>query len=71
MKVSSSVCALLLSTFVAADGFSFGFLNDQKPLTGERAQVPGESPLTYCTADHTDDLLVIDHVNLDPNPPKK
>jgi hypothetical protein len=71
MKVSSSVLALLLSTLVAADGFSLGFLNNQKPLTGERATVPGENPLSFCDGDHANDILIIDHVNLSPNPPER
>jgi hypothetical protein len=69
MKFSTSFITLLLSSFVAAEGL-FGILS-QKPLSGERVAVPGDSPLTYCKAEHDDDLLIIDHVNLSPNPPEK
>jgi hypothetical protein len=71
MKVSTTFLALLLSSLVAAEGLSFNLFSDQKPLAGERVAVPGDSPLTYCKGEHDDDLLVIDHINLDPNPPAK
>jgi len=67
MKFSSSFITLLLSTFVAADGLSF-FGGNQKVLDGSLS-VPGQSPLEYCQESHENDLLVIDHVNLSPNPP--
>ncbi len=67
MKFSLSLITLLLSGLVASEGFSF--LGGQKPL-GDGEAVPGDNPLTYCKADHSDDLLVLDHVNLTPNPPK-
>jgi len=74
MKFSISVITLLLSTLVASEGLSvggFGFsLSGQKRL-GDGESVPGDNPLTYCKASHGDDLLVLDHVNLSPNPPLK
>ncbi|KIN08261.1 hypothetical protein OIDMADRAFT_16571 [Oidiodendron maius Zn] len=71
MKVSTSLLALFLSSLVAAEGLSFNPFSGQKPLAGERATVPGDSPLTYCQGEHDDDLLVIEYINLDPNPPAK
>jgi hypothetical protein len=67
MKFNSSFFALLLSTVVASKSLSF-FGNDQKVLDSNLG-VPGKSPLRYCQAKHDSDLLIIDHVNLDPEIP--
>jgi hypothetical protein len=67
MKFSASLFTLLLSTIVASEGLSF-FGSDQHPLDDSLA-VPGESPLEYCQATHEEDILIIQHVNLTPNPP--
>jgi len=32
-------------------------------------KVPGDSPLEFCDADISSDLLTVEHVNLTPNPP--
>jgi len=69
MKLSISVLALLFSTLVASDGLSF-FGGGQKVL-GDGAAVPGDNPLTYCKKDHDDDILVLESVDLTPNPPVK
>ncbi|PMD47320.1 putative Phosphatidylglycerol/phosphatidylinositol transfer protein [Hyaloscypha variabilis F] len=68
MKFSISLIALLLSSLVASEGLSFSF-GGQKPL-GDGEAVPGNNPLTYCQAEHGDDILILDHVNLTPNPPQ-
>jgi hypothetical protein len=68
MKFTLSILTLLLSTLVASDGLSF--LGSQKTL-GEGGAVPGDNPLTFCKKDHDDDLLVLEKVNLTPNPPLK
>jgi hypothetical protein len=68
MKFSLSLITLLLSSLVASEGLSFSF-SGQKPL-GDGAAVPGDNPLSYCKAEHGDDLLVLEHVNLTPNPPE-
>lgn len=69
MKFSLSILTLLLSTLVASNGLSF-FGGGQKAL-GDGETVPGDNPLTYCKKDHDDDLLVLEKVNLSPNPPLK
>jgi hypothetical protein len=73
MKFSPSFLTLLLATLFAAEGLSaLGFsFTGQSPLLDDRPAVPGDSPLTYCNPDHDDDILIIDHVNLTPNPPLK
>ncbi|KAF4552906.1 putative phosphatidylglycerol/phosphatidylinositol transfer protein [Elsinoe fawcettii] len=42
---------------------------DQKTLVDDDLSVPGENPLNFCTAPDKD-LLEIDRVDLNPNPPK-
>ena len=66
MKFTLSILTLLLSTIVAADGLSV--LGSQGAL-GDDDAVPGDNPLKYCREDHQDDLLVLQEVNLTPNPP--
>jgi len=68
MKFSASLITLLFGTLVAADGLSF-FGNGQKVLEEKGGPVAGDNPLTYCKKDHASDILTLDHVNLDPNPP--
>lgn len=69
MKFSISLITLLFSsTFVTAEGLSF-YGNGQKVLDDKGGPVPGNNPLTYCKADHSSDILSLDHVNLNPNPP--
>jgi hypothetical protein len=69
MKFSTSILALILSTLVASDSLSF-FGGGQKAL-GDGEAVPGDNPLAYCRKDHDDDILVLEKVNLTPNPPLK
>jgi len=59
---------LLLSSLVVADGLSF--FGDKQKASDSSLQVPGESPLEYCQPNHENDLLLIEHVNLSPNPPQ-
>lgn len=73
MKFTTNILTLLLSSLVASEGLSFGTsfsLGGQKAL-GDGAAVPGDNPLTYCKKDHDDDILVLEKVNLSPNPPSK
>jgi len=71
MKFSISILTLLFSTLVASDGFSF-LSGNQKALLGDSGPaVPGDNPLNYCKKKHDNDILVIEQVNLTPNPPLK
>jgi len=82
MKFTTSLLTLLLSTLVASDRLSLESyvkvsgalangisIGGQKALSEGGGAVPGNSPLTYCNPVHDDDILVLDHVNLTPNPP--
>jgi len=72
MKFSSSIVTLLLSALFAADGLSFSLGSglSQKVL-GDGSPVPGDNPLSFCQKDHSDDLLTLEKVDLNPNPPLK
>ena len=66
MKLTTYLLSLSLS-FAAADLFgNFGqrVLNDDKSLA-----VPGENPLVFCE-DPKDDILIVEKVDLSPNPPE-
>ena len=66
--ISSALATLLFVNFVAADTLSF--FGNQQALRQEDLAVPGDNPLTYCRdADRNDDILTIDYVDLNPNPP--
>lgn len=68
MKFSAGLIALFLSSLVASEGLSFSFGGGKALGDGEK--VPGDNPLSYCRKDHDDDILVLEHVNLSPNPPQ-
>ncbi|KAL8642436.1 MAG: hypothetical protein Q9228_000864 [Teloschistes exilis] len=67
MKLLLACCPLFLSTLVASHSFLAGSLG-QKPLVD--LSVPGDNPLEFCS-DPSGFILTINHVDLEPNPPKK
>ena len=69
MRLSTTALTLLLAPLVASESLSF-FGQQQQALgkINDNSQVPGESPLEFCQ-DIKENILVIEHVNLDPNPP--
>jgi len=74
MKLSLTLTSLLLSSLAASLDLSFSYPGKgqgQHVLDDKGGAVPGENPLTYCKADHSSDILDLDHVNLTPNPPLK
>jgi hypothetical protein len=68
MKFSLALTSLFLSSFVSAAGVSF-FSNGQKVLEDKGEAIPGDNPLIHCKKEHSENILVLDHVNLTPNPP--
>lgn len=72
MKFSTSLVPLLLGSVAAssipARGLSWP--GQSVVATEDKTQVPGDNPLTFCNGNHADDILVLDHVNLSPNPPE-
>jgi len=74
MKFPISLVILGLSGLAASEGLSDGL---SFPFMGQKAvgqddkkvPVPGDSPLVFCAASQDDDLVVLEKVNLTPNPP--
>lgn len=58
----------LFTALVAARSSIFGSSPDIDPWD-ETLDVPGENPLQHCK-DPKDDILELESVDLDPNPPK-
>lgn len=74
MKTTSLLVTLLYAAAASANigfGLSVGAPNSkQEPLPSDSDDlaVPGENPLQFC-AKPDDDILTIESVDLDPNPP--
>jgi hypothetical protein len=71
MKLSITFLSLSLSTLVASSILGQSILGGKSKALGDGAAVPGDNPLTYCKASHDDDLLILEKVDLTPNPPLK
>ncbi|KAF2433543.1 phosphatidylglycerol/phosphatidylinositol transfer protein precursor [Tothia fuscella] len=70
MKFSTTLLPLLyVSAASARSTWLSGVSNDQAPTILADLSVPGKNPLEFC-ADPKDDLLIIENVDLDPNPPE-
>ena len=69
LALTLSLLPLYTSAVAASKSFSF-FSHDQQTLGGDDLSVPGDNPLDFC-ADPADYILIIDNVDLDPNPPQK
>jgi len=70
MRFSTAIVGLLSATAVPTTAFSIFADSKQSVLADDDVQVPGDSPLEYCDADHNDDILTIKEVVLAPNPPQ-
>lgn len=64
MRLSTAFTILSAAVAPAAASI-FGDLRGR----GDDLKVPGDSPLEYCKADHPNDVLTIESVDLSPNPP--
>ena len=67
MRPILSLLTLFLSCIAVSNTLSL-FGSDQQVLDGDLS-VPGDNPLFYCQKTDSD-ILQIDYVNLDPNPPR-
>jgi hypothetical protein len=66
MKLSISILSLLF-LFSAP---TLSLLSKSQELTTDASlKVPGDSPLQYCEADQSTDILTLEYFNVDPNPP--
>ena len=69
MKVLAVIAPLLLSASAVVDALAVWGGDKQAVVFDDRVVIPGASPLEHCKAEHVDDLVEIEHVNLSPNPP--
>ena len=67
MKLLTLLTSTLLATAVSARSSLFGSSPDVAPFD-EALKVPGDNPLQHCQ-DPKDDILTLESVDLDPNPP--
>lgn len=70
MHLTNLLALLLCTTLATSKSLSY-FGRDQAALNvdGQDLSVPGTNPLTFCR-DTSDDILAIEYVDLDPNPPE-
>ena len=72
--VLALIGALVVSTGLASPSPFAVVDGQQQPLRateeGQDRSVPGNNPLRYCQAGASEEFIVIEHVNLMPNPPK-
>ncbi|OCK81889.1 hypothetical protein K432DRAFT_424571 [Lepidopterella palustris CBS 459.81] len=67
MKLSALFLSVVITTSVSATPASW--FNQGQLAIQDEFKVPGDNPLYFCS-DPSDDILIIDNVDLDPNPPK-
>ena len=68
MRLTPFLLTLFLSCVAVSNSLSL-FSNDQQVLDDTPA-VPGDNPLFYCQQEIEKNQLVIDYVDLTPNPPE-
>ncbi|KAM0250011.1 hypothetical protein ACHAQJ_008818 [Trichoderma viride] len=68
MRFSTTVACL--SACLAAPATALAIWGDSASALDSSLKVPGENPIEYCNADRDGDLIVIEKVDLAPNPPK-
>jgi hypothetical protein len=64
MRYTAAFAAL----FATASTLSI-FGGNQDVIANDDLKIPGDSPLELCQGEHKDDLVQIEKVDLDPNPP--
>lgn len=69
MRLSTLPLISLLAASVSAGNLFQQLAGNQVSLTGEPKNIPGQNPLQYCTDDPSGDALIIEEVDLTPNPP--
>jgi hypothetical protein len=70
MKFSAILALVYISAVSARSTWLGGNSQDQDLLRPTLdLKVPGKNPLDFCS-DPSDDLLIIENVDLDPNPPE-
>ncbi|KAL1891924.1 Phosphatidylglycerol/phosphatidylinositol transfer protein [Ceratocystis pirilliformis] len=70
MRFLTTAVALLSATIAPASAFSLISQSGAGLVATEKQKIPGDSPLALCDRSHADDVVVIERVDLVPNPPK-
>ena len=68
MGLTLFLLTLFLSCVAVSNSLSL-FSSDQQTLD-DRLAVPGDNPLFYCQPAIQENILVVDYVDLAPNPPE-
>ncbi|KFY15500.1 hypothetical protein V492_01948 [Pseudogymnoascus sp. VKM F-4246] len=68
MKLTTLAAPLLLGA-VAVDALAIWGDKQSLLLDDAEKKIPGVSPLEHCSAEFANDILTLEHVNLNPNPP--
>lgn len=66
MRISAALLSLLSAS---ATALSLSGRGDQSVIVNDELDVPGQSPLKFCEADRANDIITIEEVILNPNPP--
>ncbi|KAL5594351.1 hypothetical protein BROUX41_001286 [Berkeleyomyces rouxiae] len=69
MRFFTTAVALLSASLAPVSAWSVLPNSGASVATGKQ-KVPGNSPLTLCDGSHADDVVIIESVDLIPNPPK-
>lgn len=56
--------------FGLAPASGLSIFRDDQSVIQDNLDVPGESPLKYCDEKRDDDIILIESVDLSPNPPE-
>jgi len=65
----SVVVAAAAALLTPATAFSIS-RPGQAPMLADAPKVPGDSPLEFCPKAHEADIVIVENVDIDPNPPK-
>ncbi|KAL7785194.1 putative phosphatidylglycerol/phosphatidylinositol transfer protein precursor [Trichoderma ceciliae] len=68
MRFSTTIT--YLSACLAAPATALAIWGDSASALDSGLKVPGENPIEFCDADRDDNIIVIEKVDLAPNPPK-
>jgi hypothetical protein len=68
MRFSTTVA--YLAACLAAPATALAIWGESASALNAGLKVPGDNPIEFCNADRDGDLIVIDKVDLSPNPPK-
>ncbi len=69
MKFATTVVLFIFSSLAGSS--SLPFFGNTQVVIGTDVEVPGENPLVYCQDSQAGDILAIENVDLEPNPPVK